>query len=78
MNRQAMVRDEVPSDDEVLNVVRKHEGGIGPTELLTALLGTGHTRANAQRAIQRCLERRKIKFDLNLRIQHLSDQAQAA
>ena len=57
------VAEEIPTDDEVLALVGIHEGGIDPTELLSALLASGHTRPNSQRAMQRCLDRGKIRFD---------------
>ncbi|HEX8468153.1 MAG TPA: hypothetical protein VF620_10155 [Allosphingosinicella sp.] len=64
--------DEVPSDEFVVETVQKHGGTISPTTLLKELVDGGHTPANSQRAMQRCLERGKIKFDLNLNVHHLA------
>ena len=72
----AQVDQEIPTDEEVLAIVQAHPNGIEARELLQKLLGAGHTRANSQRAMQRCLDRDKIRLDLNLKV--LSRLAMAA
>lgn len=68
MRGLTVVTDEVPSDEEVLKIVQERGGSINPADLLAALIETGHTPANSQRAMQRCLDRAKIKLDLDLRV----------
>jgi hypothetical protein len=54
---QMAKNDEIPSDDEVLAVIRGSDEGITPSALVLALCETGHTEANTIRAIQRVFDR---------------------
>jgi hypothetical protein len=68
----AGVGAEIPTDEEVLAIVESYPAGVSASELLQKLLNEGHNRANAQRAMQRCLDRDKIRLNLNLMV--LSNQ----
>ncbi len=55
-----MARNEIPSDNEVvdaLNVLNGHASAVALCELLVR---NGHDRADAQLAIQRATERRRL------------------
>lgn len=64
--RNPTVEFEIPSDAEVLAAIKANGGAISPIKLLSALIASDHSRANAQWAIQRCLDREKIDVDLDL------------
>lgn len=49
--------EEIPSDDEVLAVIRGSAHGIMPSALIQALCEAGHTEENTIRAIQRVFDR---------------------
>jgi hypothetical protein len=68
----AGVGAEIPTDEEVLAIVETYSNGVSASELLQKLLHEGHTRANAQRAMQRCLDRDRIRLNLDLMV--LSNQ----
>lgn len=65
---QGAIVDEIPTDEEVLAAVGLEAEGKSPSEVLSILLAGNHTRANAQRAIQRVLDRGKIKYNTALRL----------
>lgn len=52
-----MSHDEIPTDDQVLDVLRQTAKGLTPTELLEVLQREHHSRANIIRAIQRVFDR---------------------
>lgn len=70
--------DEIPTDDEVLKAIGHESEGKGPSEVLSLLIGEGHTRANSQRAIQRVLDRGKVQYSKALKLMIVSDHAIAA
>ncbi|WP_162783772.1 hypothetical protein [Devosia naphthalenivorans] len=55
-----MAYSEVPSDDEVVGVLRKMGVGISARALCDALVQAGHPRPDSQLAIQRATERGRI------------------
>lgn len=52
---------EIPTDDEVLDALRASDGGLTPSALMQAL-EIDHTPENIIRAIQRVLDRNKVRL----------------
>jgi|GEM_PF-6479200 len=59
---------EIPSDAEVCSVLQRL-GDSTARALVNALVDTGHSPRDSQRAIQRCLDRGKITLGQGLRLQ---------
>jgi hypothetical protein len=59
---------EIPSDEEVLELVAKAGGQILPSNLIDELVKADHTRFNSQWAVRRCFERGKIELTLDLEV----------
>ena len=72
--------NEIPTDSEVCRVLE----GIGPVsaialvEALEADKNGGHSRRDAQRAVQRCLDRGKIVLGVGMRISVAARELEAA
>jgi hypothetical protein len=73
----AVVEFEVPSDEEVLKAIAQHGAPISPRALLKILMDSDHNRSNSQLAIQRCIDRGKIGFNLDLHLQCRADRLAA-
>lgn len=59
--------DEIPSDAEVLAVLNRL-GNLHAGDLVRELEKANHSRRDAQRAIQRCLDRGSIRLGQSLRL----------
>lgn len=68
---------EIPSDDEVLSVL--HELGTASARaLVDELVDRAHDTRDAQRAIQRCLDRGKIQLGRGMLLSVKERQLEAA
>lgn len=54
--------DEIPSDDEVLVIVRSISSGVTPNKLLKALCENGYEQGDVIRAIQRVFDRGLVEL----------------
>lgn len=59
--------NEIPSDAEVRATLQRL-GMSTASNLVAALESAGHSRRDAQRAVQRCLDRGKITLGAGLRL----------
>lgn len=60
-------KDEIPTDKEVREAIQQL-GEPTASELVTRLVDGGHERRDAQRAVQRCIDRRSIKLGSGMRL----------
>lgn len=58
-----MSHDAPPRDQEILDIIAKHNERVDPTELVEALLARQYGTNDVIEALQRALERRKIALD---------------
>ncbi|NYD88881.1 hypothetical protein [Sphingomonas melonis] len=68
---------EIPTDDEVLAVLADL-GAVSARDLVDALVKQQHPSRDAQRAIQRCLDRGKIELGRGMLLSVRAKQLQAA
>jgi hypothetical protein len=62
------VRFRYVADAQVVGTVRRWDDGAAATHLVARLVSEGSNREEAQRAVQRCLDRGKVCLGPGLRI----------
>lgn len=68
---------EIPSDAEVCMVLQRL-GATTARALVEALVNDGHSSRDSQRAVQRCLDRGKVRLGQGLRLELADKRTLAA
>jgi len=74
---ETMEHDMPPKDEEILDVLRKHDDGLSADELIRFLLAS-HDEQQIIEALQRVLERGKVDFSPDALLVATPEFAQAA